>query len=279
MNRLFLVEGVPGSGKTTFARMLADNLSKFHPNVTSYAEGDLHPADMAWCALLTDKEYKEICDNYPRYVQEMEQVKVIWNRCIIVAYTKIQNLDKKLYNYFASKEVYDGLKDSKTYCCVHQDRWEKFGQQTTGINIFECALLQNPINELLLFSCIDEDSLTKYISKLISCVVNLKPVIIYLNVDTKFAIKRAAMERVDSDGNRIWESRVTEYITKSPYGIKNGFIGVDGIYNYYEKRKQIELKILEKLPVEKYCISIGMDNQQVIVDELIQNICRTQLFT
>jgi len=272
MNRLFIVEGIPGSGKTTFARKLAAQFSKCNPNVNLYVEGDLHPADMAWCALLTNKEYKEICDSYPWYVQELEHNKTVWDGYIIVAYTKIQNLDSKLYNYFESKEVYDGRIDIETFCAVHENRWKKFGQQATGINVFECALLQNAVNELLLFRCSDETALSKYICKLISCVEKLKPVIIYLNVDTKSAMKRAAMERVDQDGNHVWESRVIEYVTESPYGIENGFIGVEGMYNYFEKRKQIELKILEKLAVEKYCISIDIDNQNEIVGEFIEKI-------
>jgi len=275
MNRLFIVEGVPGSGKTTFAKGLAKNISRYNPNVNLYVEGDLHPADMAWCALLTDNEYKEICDSYPWYVQELEYNKTIWNGYVIVAYTKIQNLDFTLYNYFESKEVYDGRLDTETFCGLHENRWKRFGQQATGINVFECALLQNSVNELLLFRGADEDTLSEYIGKLISCVENLKPVIFYINIDTKSAIKRAAMERVDQEGNRVWESRVTEYIIKSPYGIENGFIGVEGIYNYFEKRKQIELKILEKLNVEKYCISINIDDQQKIVEEFIEKICKT----
>lgn len=277
MNRLFIVEGVPGSGKTTFARILAEKFSKCNPNVKLYVEGDLHPADMAWCALLTDKEYKEICDSYPWYVQELEQNIAVWDGYVIVAYTKIQNLDSKLYSYFESKEVYDGRKDTETFCSVHENRWKKFGQQATGINIFECSLLQNHVNELLLFRCTNEDVLSESIEKLISCVKNLKPVIIYLNVDTKSAITRASMQRVDSEGNRVWESGVSVYITQSPYGIKNGFTGVHGMYNYFEKRKQIELKILEKLPIEKYCISIDIDNQQEMVEEFIEKICRTYI--
>jgi len=275
MNRLFIVEGIPGSGKTTFARRLAEELSKCNPNVKLYVEGDLHPADMAWCALMTNEEYKEICDSYPWYVQELGQNKNVWNGYVIVAYTKIQNLDSKLYNYFESKEVYDGRKDIETFCGVNENRWRKFGKQATGINIFECSLLQNSVNELLLFRCADEDALSRYIGKLISCVENLKPVLIYLNVDTKSAIKRATMERVDIDGNRVWESRITEYVTKSPYGIKSGLIGVEGMYKYFEIRKQIELNIIEKLKIEKYCLTINIDDQREMVGKFIEKICRT----
>ena len=81
MNRLFIVESVPGS-----VRRLAEKFSKYNPNVKLYLEGDLHPADMAWCALMTNKEYKEICDSYPWYVQELEQNKAVWNGYVIEAY-------------------------------------------------------------------------------------------------------------------------------------------------------------------------------------------------
>ena len=53
MNKLIIIEGLPGSGKTTLAKMIYQRVSSFSSDVRIFVEGDLHPADMAWCACLT----------------------------------------------------------------------------------------------------------------------------------------------------------------------------------------------------------------------------------
>ena len=46
-NKLILVEGIPGAGKTTTARKIRDELISQGQNVVLYEEGMSHPADMA----------------------------------------------------------------------------------------------------------------------------------------------------------------------------------------------------------------------------------------
>ncbi|WP_017417227.1 zeta toxin family protein [Clostridium tunisiense] len=47
-NKLILVEGIPGAGKTTTARRIKKRLISEGKNVILYEEGMSHPADMAW---------------------------------------------------------------------------------------------------------------------------------------------------------------------------------------------------------------------------------------
>lgn len=273
MNKLFIIEGIPGSGKTTFARMLGERLTAMNQEVHLYVEGDLHPADMAWCACLTQEEYDTVCNQYPEHREDFERNKTIWNDYVILAYIKVPSMSGELFSYFESKELYDDRVNMELFCGIHQSRWERFGKEATGIQIFECALLQNAVNEMLLFRGAEEEAITKYIIKLIDAVKNLNPVILYLDVDVNTAIERAARERVDGDGNRVWENRVAEYIENSPYGKKNGLKAIAGLYQYFRERKQLEERILEKLPVIKYTIPIMVEQQSGITNEFIQNLC------
>ncbi|MDO5519325.1 MAG: thymidylate kinase [bacterium] len=273
MDKLFIVEGIPGSGKTTFAKALADQIQTNGDEVHLYVEGDLHPADMAWSALLTVGEYNLLCTSYPDLVGELERNKTVWKQYVIIAYTKIHNLEEKLFHYFESKEIYDARTDATLFCNIHKDRWKQFGLDATGIAIFECALLQNSINELLLFHCMEEEAVTDYIRHLVDAVKRLNPVIIYLEVDTKAAIERAARERLDSNGKRVWEHGITQYIENSPYGRKYGLHDIDGMYQYFETRKQLELRILDKLPIETHCISIDVTRQSEVVVKAIEELC------
>ncbi|MDO5293035.1 MAG: hypothetical protein Q4F05_09825 [bacterium] len=275
MNRLFMAEGIPGSGKTTFARKLTEQIKNSNSEVTLYTEGDLHPTDMAWCAFLTKEEFQTLCILHPDLTGQLEENKKEWNDHIILAYTKIPNLDSQLFSYLESKEIYDGRVDTETFCELNKDRFKQFGTTATGITIFECALLQNSINELLLFHNMKEEELTVYIQSLLKGVAMQNPIIIYLDVDVKSAIERAARERIDENGNFAWENRIIEYISSSPYGVKNGLHGIKGLYEYFETRKQLELSILEHLPVKQYRIQFDLNNQEEAVRDAIVKLCNT----
>lgn len=54
-NKLILVEGIPGAGKTTTARRIKKKIMSEGKNVILYEEGMSHPADMAWNAYLKRK--------------------------------------------------------------------------------------------------------------------------------------------------------------------------------------------------------------------------------
>lgn len=272
MDRLFLVEGIPGSGKTTFAKLLAEKLSGFGENVKVYTEGDLHPADMAWCALLTEAEFEAVCNKYPDNAAAFEANGTRWENYRIVAYTKVEGLSGEAFAYFESKEVYDGRVSSELFRRVHQSRWESYGRESAGLTVFECAFMQNAVNELLLFNNAGKDEISSYLISLAKAVERLKPTVIYLDVDVAKSLENAAAQRVDENGSRVWESCVAEYISASPYGKKHALKGTAGIRRYFEARKALELQILPELPVEKRIVKIDFSDRESCVEKAIGEI-------
>lgn len=263
-NRLILVEGIPGSGKTTVSQKIRDYLIDKRFDVKLYNEGDLHPVDLAWNALLTKEEYSKLINENREYENTIKQNSVFEGDYVIVAYTKI-GLDKKQYDLmrmFENHEVYDGRVSLDIFKNIHLNRWRKFGQEMKNtkdkIVIFECAFFQNHINELLAVHEKDIKYIVNYLKELIETVLDLNPKLIYLNQNSvRDTLTRVSKERV-SENKEIypdWIDLVTEYFKNSNYGKRNNINGFDDIVEYFEKRQEIELEALKQLSIDSFVIT------------------------
>ena len=65
MKKIIFIEGLPGSGKTTIAKKLSDYLNDIGEKSVFYREGDLHPVDLTWIAILTEEELDSLISRYP----------------------------------------------------------------------------------------------------------------------------------------------------------------------------------------------------------------------
>ena len=65
----YFVEGLQGSGKST----LVGNLSKKHPELKVYHEGDYSPVELAWCAYVSREKYEDILDKYASIRGDIEK--------------------------------------------------------------------------------------------------------------------------------------------------------------------------------------------------------------
>lgn len=257
MGRLILVEGIPGSGKTTIAKRISEYLAEKKPT-SFYEEGDGHPADLAWCSCIPENRFEEIISRYPEYEKPMREHGYQEQGYFIVPYTRFAIENPDFWHTMESFEVYDNRVGFDTFVELHLNRWTKFGKEAAVVDeytVFECAFLQNHVNELLLFHNSSGQAITDYLRKLIATVEELRPVVIYLNQSEVYeTIRRASDARIDDQGNRIWMERVTDYISNSPYGQLHQLSGFEGMVQYFEDRMELEKEILSLLPVKTYII-------------------------
>jgi hypothetical protein len=251
-HKLILIEGIPGSGKSTFARRIAEWYRNRGTAVNLYIEGQSHPADLGWNACVPIAEYGVILRRYERLKDEIARNTVFEDDTAIVAYTLIKTDDRDFYKELESFEVYDGRAPDERFCKLHYDRWRSFGQNAAGSeerNIFECAFLQNHVNEFLFWRDAGEDAIIEHHNRLIDFVKCLSPVLIYLSQpDIRETIGRTARERVSQEhGN--WIDRCVAYCENSPYGKRHNIKGYDGIIEFFAVRKQLEMKILRQLSI------------------------------
>lgn len=280
-NRLILVEGMPGSGKSTISRKIRNYLVSKGLDVVLYNEGDMHPADMAWNALLTKEEYNNVINNNKEYENIIKENSKFEEDYVIVAYTKLGlRKDKsELKKVFEDHEIYDGRVTIDIFKELHLKRWKKFAEQMKEdkkkIVIFECAFLQNHVNELLAVHEKDLHYTKEYLKELIETVSELAPKIIYLNQHfVKETLNRIAKERV-SDNKGLyqdWIDVVIEYFENSNYGKHNNINGFDGLVSYFEKRQEIELGVIKSLSIGNLIIHNHNYDYEDILNNILNNL-------
>ena len=86
-------QGIPGSGKTTFAKRIADFYIRRGVPTRLYLEGDSHPADLAWQACIPAEEADMVLAPYGAFREEIDRHTRYSEGYAVVAYTKVQTED------------------------------------------------------------------------------------------------------------------------------------------------------------------------------------------
>jgi hypothetical protein len=262
--RLILVEGVPGSGKTTTAQFVRDWLARraFRPRL--YLEGDLdHPADYESVACLTLAEFTRLLEKYPALSGLLKQHAVFVRGEFFIPYRKLANqygdqLPAGLVDELAGYEIYDLPVEKHRRLAA--ERWQDFttwalaGDSTF---IFECCFLQNPLTVLLAKHNLDVAEAARHIQRLVEITRPLAPLLIYLDPpDLRATLAHAARTRPPT-----WLDYVTAYITGQAWGTANHLTGFDGVLRFYEMRREVEKDLFARqLPWRKLWVdNAGLD--------------------
>lgn len=262
-HRLILIEGIPGSGKTTLSARLEAWLNEQGIHTVLYREGDAHPADMAWNALLSQDEFEQVKKEQPHLAEKLDAFAQPHNDQITVAYTKIgyENVGPELWTYFEAHEVYDGRVPLDIFESLHVKRWANFADMALAnpetVYLFECSFLQNHVNELMSAHLKTEDDILLYLNRLSAPVMPLNPLLLYLDQsDTDETIRRVAAARVSPpESNRPdWITMVIAYVESSRYAKKNGLVGYDGALQFIRERKAVEMVIWPHLQMDRVII-------------------------
>lgn len=266
MRRLLLIEGLPGSGKTTFAKRLADHFRRKGKRTDLATEGDLHPMDLAWVALLTKEEYDRLLKTYSAYALDIRNHTDVFGEWMRVAYTKVrvEKEDIGFYGKLEQKEIYRE-KELSVFKSVHQTLWQRFADKHMDeetLHIYECVFLQNHMNELILKHGMDDDAISDYYRPLISAIRPMDPLVVYIRQrDVKKTICRVAEERrgKDSPATGDWIDLVTGYIEAMPYAKEKGYAGEEGAITYFKDRQTKETSLLGRLDIDHVVVDLDGD--------------------
>jgi adenylate kinase family enzyme len=268
-HQILFIEGLPGSGKTTYARKLKAYYESKGIKVIQYSEGDLHPISLAWCTY-TDKEtYEAIIKKYPLFKDEIIKHTRIEDDVYMIAYTKIRH--EKITNAF-----YDDLKRYEIYREDNLETFKKAYQKkyTYFLNhhdehviyIFECVFLQNHINELILNQNMNPKEIIAYFTQLMKPLIDMNPMMFYIYQDhIEQTLDRIIEERRTDDPSkyRDWIDEVVLYLERTKFAKELGFLGKEGMLVYEEYRQHIEQEIMKSIKIDYHVFHLDHDYDKV----------------
>ncbi|WP_179884918.1 hypothetical protein [Bacillus sp. AFS015802] len=252
---LIIVEGIPGSGKSTTAKFIKQHLEREGIEVKLFQEGDSrHPADYESTACLNEEQFKGILEKFPEHRKTIQECAKKKGNQYFIPYRDFFETDSSLVESLASYDVYE--LDLDTFEEVSLNYWKEFMEQTEfgeDVYIFECCFLQNPFTKFIAKHNAEPKRLENYLMKVSSLIRPLHPLLFYFyqeNIDQSF-------HRVYEERSQEWREFFTDYHVNQGFGKVNGLKGYQGLLEYLEMRRDQELKILGSLPVRHELIENG----------------------
>lgn len=259
-HRLYIIEGLPCSGKSTTSKFVADLLSR-SGKVKFVDEGSgNHPADYEFHAFISEQTLQDFPPKSTTLIKNKSER--IGGGYAVPINEFSGEVQAELFRY----KIYDILPWEEEMP-VMLEKWRSFVNNAKKDTryVFNCVFLQNPMCETMMRFNFSEEESYSYISKIAEIIKPLEPVIIYLKSDNITEnVRKAAAER---DG---WLDAVIGYHEHGEYGEWIGARGFDGYIACLKERQKRELSILEKLPVK----SVLIDNPHKDWDKAYKEIER-----
>jgi len=254
--KLILVEGIPGSGKSTIAKVIQRTLESQGVEHHLFLEGHPdHPADYESTAYFSTGEFNKLLRHFPEHAHILNrQVERHDDACFVpfLRPYRAGELSTNLLTVLVAHDVYE-LESVAVLRRLITERWRRFAAMAAAGNatfIFECCFLQNPLVVLWGKHNRKEEALAQ-IFTLADIVQPLDPFLIYLATgDVQNTLEEARKERPQK-----WVDRVSAYFSEQEWGQAEGVQGYEGIIRFHELRQPLDLEVISMMGMDALVLS------------------------
>lgn len=274
--KLILVEGLPGSGKSTTAKLIHELLTENQVPAELYMEGNLdHPADYEGVAYFTEEEFEQLLKKSGSLSKVFQDRVTVKRGRHLLPYMKIKNelgsgFPDELLAAISKKDVYELPMEENI--AVISESWEEFAKQAAAeekVYVFECCFIQNPVTVGLVKYGASDEATIQYVKKLAEAVESLNPLLVYVKQeDIERSFRKAVTERPDD-----WFNGFVHYYTSQGYGLVNGLSGLEGTIDVLKARQELEYSILKNLQLTTYILNntqFDFEKHRVNLKEILE---------
>jgi hypothetical protein len=263
--KLILVEGIPGSGKTTTCEYIEKQLTNHGMDVILYGEGDLnHPVDYEATAFVSERRLKELKTAFPE-MQNLNNIQY-HDRTYqggLIPYIKLANEGMVTDECAAELSKYDVYEmPSGVYKELVLSKWKAFAEQaetSEDIVITDCCFLQNPLTMLLAKYNETPESIKEFVMEIEQIIQELDPLLVYMAPDSV----REVIENVRYVRSSEWFQHVSSYYTEQEYGKAHGLPGgLEGVVRLLEERMKMEKQLISELVIKTSVIPVSVNDRE-----------------
>ena len=276
--KLLIVEGLPGFGKSTSAKLLKDILIDNHKQAELFLEGNLdHPADYDGVASFNKSEFESLIANNGDFRELINNKVTRKGNNYLLPYRKLINeygshFPDDLFHTIFKNDIYE-LSLEKNIELITQ-RWTEFAEKAINENkvyIFECCFIQNPLTIGMVKYGSQKDKVIDYVLRLEKIIEKLNPILVYIEQDDlEFSFRKAVNER-----STEWSKGFVDYYTNQGYGKRKGYKGLEGTIKVLEARRAVENDIFDLLTIKKIKINNSnyeFENYKIILNERMRSM-------
>ena len=222
MARLILLEGIPGSGKTTLTSRLCALLREAGTPCAAWLEGQSgHPVELEHHACLTQEEYAALCAEFPGEAGALAAhahaegdfllVRYLEDRAPVFSGALLSHLMAREFRYALAPCI-----PLASYTAVSLSRGRSLAAEWAGrpgFLLLESAFLQHPVQDLLLHYALPDEEIIAFLRRAADALTPLSPVLFYLAPKdvaatlANIAEQRGAPEMAYPDSIAFWAHR------------------------------------------------------------------------
>ena len=253
-HRLILLEGVPGSGKTTTARALTNRLRGWGVPARLWVEGQMdHPLDLFGYAYLGPGALDELARAYPGQGEGLALRSRTYGGHCLTPYRGLA-LPEGLERALAAREFCYTDRPQVPFAAFSEVFAQRFGAfarenaPSASVTVCESVLLQHQIHDLnRLYPALPREAALGHLQRLAAALAPLEPVLFYLAPsDVADSLARTAAQR----GQPQWRARA----------------------GYLAQRAELERQALARLPLRAVTLADPARDRQAALGRMLGSL-------